>query len=52
MIFILKILDVNENVCHVCKAEYDDDENQDAWIGCDSDADVCGRWNSLLVCWI
>ena len=34
--------DVNENICQECGAEYDEDEFQDAWIGCDNDE--CGRW--------
>jgi len=33
---------VDEYVCYVCGADYDDDDNQGVWIGCDNDD--CGRW--------
>jgi hypothetical protein len=34
--------DVDENTCQVCGIHFDDDDHQEAWIGCDSDN--CGRW--------
>lgn len=34
--------DDRDSVCHICKANYDDDEQQEALIGCDNDE--CGRW--------
>lgn len=33
---------MNENECQVCGAAYDDDNDQEAWIGCDNED--CGRW--------
>ena len=35
-------LDVDENICQECGANYEEDEHQDAWIGCDNNE--CGRW--------
>ena len=28
---------MEENICQECGAEYDEDEFQDVWIGCDKD---------------
>lgn len=42
---------VDKNICQECGAQYDEDEFQDAWIGCDNDD--CGSMKGvpLLVCW-
>ena len=34
---------VDENICQECGVSYDEDEYQDARIGCDNE-DACGRW--------
>ena len=34
---------VDENICQECGVSYDEDDHQDAWIGCDNE-DTCGRW--------
>ena len=33
--------EVDENICQECGSDYNDDEYQYAWIGCNND---CGRW--------
>ena len=38
----VQIEEVDENICQECGANYDEDDFQDAWIGCDNDD--CGRW--------
>ncbi len=46
---IISIIHVGEDICGVCGIDYNEDDYQDAWIGCDND---CGRWYpALLVCW-
>lgn len=37
-----KEAEFNENVCQNCGTDYDDDDDQDAWIGCD--VENCNRW--------
>ena len=34
--------EIDEEVCQECGANYNDDDKQDAWIGCDNEK--CGRW--------
>ena len=34
---------VDENICQECGVSYDEDDHQDAWIGCDNE-DTCGCW--------
>ena len=34
--------EVDEEACQECGVLYEDDDRQDAWIGCDNE--TCGRW--------
>ena len=40
--FLLIYPEVDENSCQECGVNYDDDDYQEAWIGCDNED--CGRW--------
>ena len=44
IIFLFLGTHIDVNSCYVCEIHFDDNDQQEAWIGCDSDSDKSGCW--------